>query len=113
MKLPKHELNKYHIGLQECIITRKEWLHYYQIKMRWKKLKKEVHFFMSKQKPLMSLFLFFIYLPSIIFKFLESMKISYELKQVEKEIEVLEKELIYVDSLRWSKENNQDLKLLK
>ena len=41
------------------------------------------------------------------------MKISYELKQVEKEIEVLEKELIYVDSLRWSKENNQDLKLLK
>ena len=41
------------------------------------------------------------------------MKISYELKQVEKEIEVLEKELIYVDSLRWGKRNNEDLKLLK
>ena len=48
MKLPKHELNKYHIGLQECIRTRKEWLHYYQIKMRWKKLKKEAK--MNEQK---------------------------------------------------------------
>ena len=113
MKLPKHALNKYYSGLQECIRSRKEWMHYYIVKLRWGRMKREVSYFMSFQKPIMSLLLFIIYLPTNIFKFIENIKTNYDLKELEKEIEVLERELIYVDQLRWNKKNNEDLKLLK
>ena len=113
MKLPKHALNKYHSGLQECIRSRKEWMHYYIVKLRWGRMKREVSYFMSFQKPIMSLLLFIIYLPTNIFKLIENIKTNYDLKELEKEIEVLEKELLYVDQLRWNKKNNEDLKLLK
>ena len=39
--------------------------------------------------------------------------IIYELKKMETEINVLKKELIYVDNLRWNKKDNLDLKVLK
>ena len=113
MKLPKHELNKYHIWLQECIRTRKEWVYYYQIRLRCKMLTSEVYYFMSMKKPFISLLLFIVYLPSNILKFFENLNFSYELKRLEKEIEVMEKELIYVDGLRWNKKENENFKLLK
>ena len=57
--------------------------------------------------------LFIIYLPTNMFKFIENIKTSYDLKELEKEIELLEKELLYIDQLRWNKKSNEDLKLLK
>ena len=48
MKLLKHEFNRYHRSVQECIRQRKEWTTYYSIKLRWKKMRKEVDTFMVK-----------------------------------------------------------------
>ena len=46
MKLPKKELNRYHYALQESIRSRKEWITYYTIRIRWKKLRQKVSYHM-------------------------------------------------------------------
>ena len=56
MKLLKYELNRYHRSVQECIRQRKEWITYYSIRLRWKKMKKEVDTFMIWNNPIMSFF---------------------------------------------------------
>ena len=113
MKLLKHELNRYHRSVQECIRRRKEWITYYSIKLRWKKMRKEVDTFMVWNNPIMSFFLNIIYLPIKILKIYENIKIKHDMRKTEKEIEVLEKELVYIDNLRWVSKDENNLKLLK
>ena len=113
MKLPKKDLNRYHFSLQECIRQRKEWISYLFIKLRWRSLRSEVEQQMSQKNPLISLTLAIIYLPTKILKFFHLLKLKYELEETEKEIEVLEKELLIVDHLRWNKKDNDHLKLSK
>ena len=113
MKLPKKDLNRYHFSLQECIRQRKEWITYLFIKLRWRSLRLEVEQAMSQKNPLISLILAIIYLPTKILKFFQFIKLKYELEETEKEIEVLEKELLIVDHLRWNKKDNDHLKISK
>ena len=113
MKLPKKDLNIYHFSLQECIRQRKEWITYLFIRLRWRSLRSEVEQEMSKKNTLISLILAIIYLPTKILKFFQFIKLKYELEETEKEIEVLEKELLIVDHLRWNKKDNDHLKLSK
>ena len=113
MKLPKKDLNRYHFSLQECIRQRKEWIAYLFIRLRWRSLRSEVEQEMSKKNTLISLILAIIYLPTKILKFFHLLKLKYELEETEKEIEVLEKELLIVDHLRWNKKDNDHLKLSK
>ena len=68
---------------------------------------------MSQINNLISLILAIIYLPKKILKFFQFIKLKYELEETEKEIEVLEKELLIVDHLRWNKKDNDHLKLSK
>ena len=103
MKLPKKDLNRYHFSLQECIRQRKEWITYLFIKLRWRSLRSEVEQQMIQKNPLISLTLAIIYLPTKILKFFQFVKLKYELEETKKEIKVLEKELLIVDHLRWSK----------
>ena len=107
------DLNRYHFSLQECIRQRKEWISYLFIKLRWRSLRSEVEQQMSQKNPLISLTLAIIYLPTKILKFFHLLKLKYELEETEKEIEVLEKELLIVDHLRWNKKDNDHLKLSK
>ena len=113
MKLPKKDLNRYHFSLQECIRQRKEWITYLFIRLRWRSLRSEVEQEMSQKNTLISLILAIIYLPTKILKFFQFIKLKYELEETEKEIEVLEKELLIVDHLRWNKKDNDHLKLSK
>ena len=52
-------------------------------------------------------------MPIKLLKIYENIKIKHDLKETEKEIEVLEKELVYIDNLRWGSKNENNLKLLK
>tara|TARA_B100001057_G_scaffold20494_1_gene18897 strand:+ start:585 stop:926 length:342 start_codon:yes stop_codon:yes gene_type:complete len=113
MKLPKKDLNRYHSALQVSIKNRKEWITYYLIKLRWKTLRSEVNRHMIWNNPIISIFLFLIYLPTKLLKYSEYLKLKYELKETQKEIEVLEKEVLYVDHLRWNEKDNDHLKLFK
>ena len=113
MKLPKKDLNRYHFSLQQCIRQRKEWITYLFIRLRWRSLRSEVEQEMSQKNTLISLILAIIYLPTKILKFFQFIKLKYELEETEKEIEVLEKELLIVDHLRWNKKDNDHLKLSK
>ena len=113
MKLPKKDLNRYHYALQECIRNRKEWTTYYLIKLRWKTLRSEVNKHMIWKNPIISFFLSIIYLPTKLLKYAEYFKLKYELNKIEKEIEVLEKEILYVDHLRWSRNDKEHIKLFK
>ena len=113
MKLPKKDLNRYHFSLQECIRQRKEWITYLFIKLRWRSLRSEVEQQMIQKNPLISLTLAIIYLPTKILKFFQFVKLKYELEETKKEIKVLEKELLIVDHLRWSKKKYDHLKLSK
>ena len=58
-------------------------------------------------------FLSIIYLPTKLLKYAEYFKLKYELNKIEKEIEVLEKEILYVDHLRWSRNDKEHIKLFK
>jgi hypothetical protein len=113
MKLPKKDLNRYHSALQECIRTRKEWITYYLIRLRWKSLRTEVDRYMIWNNPVVSFVLAIIYLPTKLLKFIQFIKLKYELHETKKEIEVLEKEILYIDHLRWNKEDDEHLKLFK
>ena len=62
--------------------------------------------------PIVGIFLWILNLPSSILKFLEMQKLKYELKETETEIKVLQDEMIYVDQIRWNKEEEKKLKLL-
>ena len=113
MKLPKKDLNLYHSALIESIRTRKEWITYYVIRLRWKIIKTEVSRQMIWNNPIISLILGIIYLPTKILKYFEFLKLKYELQETQKEIDILEKEILYVDQLRWNKKDNDNLKLFK
>ena len=45
-------------------------------------------------------------------KYGEHLRLKYDLNETQKEIEVLEKEILYVDHLRWNEKDNDHLKLL-
>lgn len=113
MKLPKKDLNRYHSALQESIRTRKEWITYYLIRLRWKSLRAEVDRYMIWNNPVVSFVLAIIYLPTKLLKFIQFIKLKYELHETKKEIEVLEKEILYIDHLRWNKQDGEHLKLFK
>ena len=113
MKLPKKDLNRYHFALQESIRNRKEWISYYLIKLRWKTLRSEVNRHMIWNNPIISFFLSIIYLPTKLLKYGEYLRLKYDLNETQKEIEVLEKEILYVDHLRWNEKDNDHLKLFK
>ena len=113
MNLSKKDLNKYHFALQECVRSRNIWITYLCVKLRWNKLNSKVDICMQWSNPFMNLFLYIIYLPTKVFKLFNNIYTRYELKKMETEINVLKKELIYVDNLRWNKKDNLDLKVLK
>ena len=113
MKLPKKDLNRYHFALQESIRNRKEWISYYLIKLRWKTLRSEVNRHMIWNNPIISIFLSIIYLPTKLLKYGEYLRLKYDLNETQKEIEVLEKEILYVDHLRWNEKDDDHLKLFK
>ena len=113
MKLPKKDLNRYHFALQESIRNRKEWISYYLIILRWKTLRSEVSRHMIWNNPIISIFLLIIYLPTKLLKYGEHLRLKYDLNETQKEIEVLEKEILYVDHLRWNEKDNDHLKLFK
>ena len=112
MKLPKKERNRYHKALQESIRSRKEWITYYTIRIRWKKLRQRASYYMRCNNPIIGIFLWILNLPSSMLKFLDTQKLKYELKETEAEIKVLEDEMIYVDQIRWNQEEEKKLKLL-
>ena len=112
MKLPKKELNRYHFALQKCIRSRKEWITYYTIRIRWKKLRQKVSYHMIWNNPIVGIFLWTLNLPSSMLKFLDMQKLKYELKETETEIKVLQDEMIYVDQIRWNQDEEKKLKLL-
>ena len=62
--------------------------------------------------PIVGVFLWTLNLPSSMLKFLDMQKLKYELKETETEIKVLQDEMIYVDQIRWNKEEEKKLKLL-
>ena len=112
MKLPKKELNRYHYALQESIRSRKEWITYYTIRIRWKKLRQKVSYHMLWNNPVISIILWILNLPSLMLKFLDTQKLKYELKETEAEIKVLQDEMIYIDQIRWNQDEEKKLKLL-
>ena len=113
MKLHKKDLNRYHFALQESIRYRKEWITYYIIKLRWKILRSEVNRHMIWNNPIISILLSIIYLPTKLLKYCEYLRLKYDLNETQKEIEVLEKEILYVDHLRWQEKDKDHFKLFK
>ena len=112
MKLPKKDLNKYHYVLQECIRSRKDWITYYTVKLRWSKLKSKVNFHMIWNNPILGLLVWLINLPTLIYRYFITLKLKYELEEIETEIEIIKREIIHVDQIRWNKEE-KNIKILK
>ena len=113
MKLPKKDLNKYHYALQECIRLRKDWITYYTIRLRWRNLKSKVNLHMLWNNPIFASLIWLINLPTLVYRYFSTLKLKYELEEIETEIKILKDEMIYIDQKRWNKEDEENIKILK
>ena len=113
MKLPKKDLNKYHYALQECIRSRKDWITYYTIRLRCRNLKSKVNLHMLWNNPIFTSLIWLINLPTLVYRYFNTLKLKYELEEIETEIKILKDEMIYIDQKRWNKEDEENIKILK
>ena len=63
--------------------------------------------------PILGLLIWLINLPTLVYRYLSTLKLKYELKEIETEIKILKDEMIYIDQKRWNKENEENIKILK
>ena len=63
--------------------------------------------------PIFASLIWLINLPTLVYRYFNTLKLKYELEEIETEIKILKDEMIYIDQKRWNKEDEENIKILK
>jgi len=93
MKMLKNDFKRYQSHLTDILKGRLEWFEYFNNLEKLRRLQQKANWRLYYQKPVISLLLLIIYLPTKLLKTFEGMRNKYYLSQIENEIKVIQDEI--------------------